>query len=58
MKQYKNISNRRDNAIHMAQLKTEHLSGIMHVKERLKVIGEGLQKDEKYEQIAKVLLNL
>lgn len=28
------------------------------VKERLKVIGEGLQKDEKYEQIAKVLLNL
>ena len=28
------------------------------IKERLKVIGEGLQKDEKYEQIAKVLLNL
>jgi hypothetical protein len=28
------------------------------VKERLKVIGEGLRKDEKYEQIAKVLLNL
>ena len=51
MKQCKNISNHRDNAIHMTQLKTEHLSGIMQVNPNLKIAYIYEDKIESFENL-------
>ena len=41
MTQYKNILGHKDKAIHMAQLKTEHLSGLEYVKVKVYLAGGG-----------------